>query len=188
MGYRYIPQGAEEITREGVDAVVYYRKERGDIYGIAYGGKRSKPDFNYLFRTRERFDKYVKDYFDRIEAAAKYKEELKAKRKAAKAEFAKSLKVGDMLYSSWGYDQTNIDFYQIVGKSGQKLTIREIGATYVPEDRNDYQDKLVAKKDAFISEEFTKMAQDGYVKISSCQYAYPYNGEAKYQTASGYGH
>ena len=38
------------------------------------------------------------------------------------------LKVGDIFYSSWGYDQTNIDFYEVVGvtKSGKSVKIREI--------------------------------------------------------------
>ena len=29
-------------------------------------------------------------------------------------EFRRSLRVGDILYSSWGWEQTNIDFYQVI--------------------------------------------------------------------------
>ena len=27
--------------------------------------------------------------------------------------------IGDIVYSSWGYDQTNVDFYEVVGKQGK---------------------------------------------------------------------
>lgn len=30
-------------------------------------------------------------------------------------------KVGDLFYSSWGYDQTNIDFYQVTNVLGKKM-------------------------------------------------------------------
>lgn len=40
-----------------------------------------------------------------------------------------SLKVGDVLRSSWGYDQTNIDYYEVVGLNGRTMvTLRGIAA------------------------------------------------------------
>lgn len=37
--------------------------------------------------------------------------------------------VGDILYSSWGWEQTNIDFYQVVGLRGKHtLILRELAA------------------------------------------------------------
>ena len=38
------------------------------------------------------------------------------------------LKVGDILYSSWGYDQTNIDFYKVleITKSGKSAKIQMV--------------------------------------------------------------
>lgn len=35
-------------------------------------------------------------------------------------EFRRSLRVGDILYSSWGWEQTNIDFYQVIAIRGQR--------------------------------------------------------------------
>lgn len=37
-----------------------------------------------------------------------------------------TLKVGDILESNWGYEQTNIDFYQVVKTSNSFVTVREI--------------------------------------------------------------
>lgn len=39
---------------------------------------------------------------------------------------AHPLTVGTVLYSSWGYDQTNIDFYEVVKATAKTVTIRGI--------------------------------------------------------------
>jgi len=38
--------------------------------------------------------------------------------------------VGDVLYTSWGYDQTNAEFFQVVGltPSGKSVRLRRIGS------------------------------------------------------------
>ena len=42
---------------------------------------------------------------------------------------AEGVHVGDILYSSWGWEQTNIDFYQVVGLRGKHtLQLRELAA------------------------------------------------------------
>jgi hypothetical protein len=40
-------------------------------------------------------------------------------------------KVGDILYSSWGYDQTNIEFFKVVKVSEFSVWIQEIGKKVV---------------------------------------------------------
>ena len=42
-----------------------------------------------------------------------------------------SIKVGDIFYTSWGYDQTNVDFYEVVGltPSGKSVKLHSIAAT-----------------------------------------------------------
>lgn len=41
--------------------------------------------------------------------------------------------IGKIFYSSWGYEQTNIDFYEVVevSKSGKSLTLQQIGSKIV---------------------------------------------------------
>jgi hypothetical protein len=36
------------------------------------------------------------------------------------------MKTGDILYSSWGYDQTNIDFYEVMKATAKTVTVRQI--------------------------------------------------------------
>ena len=46
-----------------------------------------------------------------IEAIEKSKADRREQRKLTKDH---DVKVGDIYYTSWGYDQTNIDFYEVV--------------------------------------------------------------------------
>lgn len=59
-------------------------------------------------------------------------------------------KVGDILYSSWGYDQTNIEFFKVVKVSEFSVWIQQVGSkivevtgwaheNVVPTDSSDYQ-------------------------------------------------
>ena len=58
--------------------------------------------------------------------------------------------VGDILYSSWGYDQTNIEFYKVVKISDYSVWIQQVGSQIteitgwahekvIPTDSSDYQ-------------------------------------------------
>lgn len=42
------------------------------------------------------------------------------------------VKVGDVFYNSWGYEQTNIDFYEVVKLRGKtQIVLRAIGSEIV---------------------------------------------------------
>lgn len=39
--------------------------------------------------------------------------------------------IGDILYSSWGWEQTNVSFYQVIALKGKaSLVVKEVSATY----------------------------------------------------------
>jgi hypothetical protein len=59
-------------------------------------------------------------------------------------------KVGDILYSSWGYDQTNIEFFKVVKVSEFSVWIQKVGSkvvevtgwahqNVVPTDSSEYE-------------------------------------------------
>ncbi|MES2201167.1 MAG: hypothetical protein V4498_02840 [candidate division FCPU426 bacterium] len=70
----------------------------------------------------------TKEAADRVAGAAKRAEELKT----VKAGFTNPYKVGDILVASWGYDQTNIDFYQVTGLTAKGVKFRELCQNEVP--------------------------------------------------------
>lgn len=36
------------------------------------------------------------------------------------------MKIGDILYTSWGYEQTNIDFYEVIKATAKTVTVNQI--------------------------------------------------------------
>ena len=66
------------------------------------------------------------------------------------------IKPGDIFYNSWGYEQTNIDFYQVVSVTAKTITLRAIKGT--SNDYNAYQmsGSKVAVKDSFCSDELIR--------------------------------
>jgi len=119
---RWIPSTTTK-THEAPDipAVVYWYGEKS---AAGYGGRRTKPDFHYQFRSPERRAEYTEEYFKGLRALADWKREEKHKRD----EFAHDLKVGDIFYESWGYEQTNITWYQVTRiVSDKSVEIRPIG-------------------------------------------------------------
>jgi hypothetical protein len=59
-----VPKDAVEITREGIDAVVYtYTDNLGRPYAIAFGGKRNRPDWHFSFRSEEARTRKIEEFF-----------------------------------------------------------------------------------------------------------------------------
>jgi hypothetical protein len=111
------------------------------------------------------------------------------RRKLAEEVNPEPLKVGDILVSSWGYDQTNVDFYQVVAVSPKGgVTIREIGKEFAGETGGP-SEKVVAVPNSFTGPPMKKRPTPyGSVKISSYARAFKWDGKPAHQTGAAYGH
>lgn len=126
LSQRYIPQDSTPITRENLPAIVYtYTDRNGKIAAIAYTGKSNKPVWHYCFRNETQREARINQLFDTIQS----RENFKAERKASRKNFKHGFQVGDILYSSWGYEQTNVEFYQIIATTEKTVTFREVCQT-----------------------------------------------------------
>lgn len=179
------------ITPEGTDLAVYtYETERADgktvYHGIAFAGKANKPLWHYSFRDEASRQRYIDETANDRRARIKRMQERLDERK----QFRHNLKVGDILYSSWGYDQTNIDFYQITEVKERAVVIRKIESRIDHEERG--ADYVVAVPNRFAGPPMTKIPQGSgnsvSIKISNYAYAHPWDGKPKYETAAGWGH
>ena len=184
----YIPADSVEVKPEGIDAVAYYYDSGANKpAAMIFIGKQQKPAKHYSFKSVERRDEYVQEIFENVKANAEYKKERAAKAKAAKTEAANTIKVGDIFDTSWGYDQTNVEFYQVVAKKGQMIEVVEIGQVTVESNQNE--DFVAPNPDHVIGKIMTKrINQYGGFKAHDCANASPYSGQPRYQTAWGYGH
>jgi len=171
----YIPRGATKVvSKDAPDAVVHYvANPRGWFHAVGFRGKAFKPAFNYTFKTQDNLVKYVEQFFKNCADINAYKTKRREERKSAGAH---TLNVGDILYSSWGYDQTNVDFYQIVELVGKATAVLR----KVAQDRTEsawMQGKCVARPGEFVGEPFRKrISPHNSVTISSCQHAYKWDG------------
>lgn len=153
----FLGDGVEKIIAPDYAAVVYlYSNRRGQPCAVGFTGRAKKPRLHYYYRTVESRDELVADWLDSIV------ERKKSRRKSAE----RLLKVGDVLVSSWGYEQTNIDYYlvtKLVGKAS--VDIVKIGKETV--DTEWAQGKCVPDPTNIIGEPFRKRADGNSVKIAS---------------------
>ena len=167
---RYIPEGSTPYARGGVDAIVYwYTTRAGKLAAIAYHGKSAKSDWHFSFRSEEARTERSNQHLDNISDHAERMKERQDKRKA----FRHTLAVGNILKASWGYDQTNIDYYEVTAVvSEQTVEIREIGS--ISRDTGWLQGECVPSPGRFIGPPERKRVLEGNcVKFASYKYAYP---------------
>ena len=89
----------------------------------------------YGFATREQIEAAING----TEApASEQKRESKPRKEAKKAEPVErkhGVKVGDVFYTSWGYEQTNVDFFQVIELRGaSSALVRQVHLELDEED------------------------------------------------------
>ena len=132
----YTPKNAEQINATDCDAIAFlapttsYRTGEALFHAVGFSGKRQKPDYNYTFKTRENALKYINEQFESRKRSEAFKQERREARNGVRA--ADHFKVGDLLSTSWGYDQTNVEFFKIVRVLDKSVEVVAIGGKNVP--------------------------------------------------------
>jgi len=62
-----------------------------------------------------------------------------------------NVKVGALFSMSWGYDQTNVNYFQVVRTSAAGVWVREIGARAVPGSQGFMCEDVKPAKDQFLA-------------------------------------
>lgn len=111
----FVGEGAE---RHEVEGGVYFTRDRaqGGFELVAFVGRAKRPCMNYWYRSREQRDEAAR----RFTANLAYSAAKKAAEREARKTQGRGLEIGDVLVSSWGYEQTNVDFYEVVALVGTK--------------------------------------------------------------------
>ena len=97
-----------------------------------------------------------------------------------KIEYQNKINIGTVLYSSYGYEQTNISFFQVVEKKGITIKLRQLNydltltgdmcGNVTPIINSFYTDKIITKR---ISK---------YMKFSSYESLYLWEGNPLYKS------
>ncbi len=167
---RYIPKGATKVVDKKSDAIAYlYTAKNGKPGAMVYYGNQSKPVVYCYYHNNERRAKGVTQAFADRQTTMTWKAEAQAKRKA----WVNDYKVGDLLRTCWGYDQTNVEYYEVVEVRGKHVMIREIMQKRV--ETHSLQGNCVPLpghyRDGKAGEPMRKLATEQGVRISSCQWA-----------------
>ena len=172
-----------QIDDEGTGADIKTWEFEGRLMGVAYFGKASKPLWYYRFTNESSRRARIKDTIENLKSRIKFKQDRLDERR----NFQHTLKVGDILTGSWGYDQTNIDYY-VVKEVGQKsVKIREIGSKVV--GHGSGTDRVVANPNAETGPVMLKrVGPRNGVKISSYLWVYPWDGRPQSETDAMSGH
>lgn len=108
---------------------------------------------------------------------------------------ATEVQVGDFFRSSWGYDQTNVDFYEVlkVSASGKSVKVRQVQAGVVSDEGSSERvAPIPGSVHPWHGEVMTKRLSywNGQPKFRVASYANAYLWDCKpaYQTAAGWGH
>jgi len=150
--------------------------------------KKAKPEY---FRTEDHMLRTLEAYVNAYRQREAY---VRSKNEQRKLQ-VKNLnpKVGDILYSSWGYDQTNVDFYEVTAVANSMVEIREVASKIVSEKQGTAY--VTALPGRFVGPPMKKRVAPSvsetnsyHVKITSFSSASLWDGRPKYQTASGWGH
>ena len=110
----------------------------------------------YSVHNLEQAEAYVATIKAKIDAKVKARQDRLAEKAKAREGFVNPYKVGDILYSSWGYEQTNREFYQIVAVGNRSLKLRQIGSVSV-RDTSWCSEDITPAKDKFITEEINRV-------------------------------
>ena len=113
--------------------------------------------FHFRFPNAEKLIEYVEKWiaaeigYEALKAERRVK--AAADRKAAVAKTAENIQVGTILVNSWGYDQTNVDAYEVIAKpSPQTVVIREIALQTIEDSEGHMSDTVKPVAGAFIGE------------------------------------
>jgi hypothetical protein len=153
---RYIPEGYTQFKPEIGDYpknlfACYCDLEK--LIAIFYVGKQSNPLWHIRFRDLESMKSKIVKQISNLMSL----EDMKQKRKEERKEQVAKVQVGEIYYDSWGYDQTNIDFYQITGVKGKMFEITPIAKQYCGEaPGGSMSDNVLPVKDKFVGEPIWK--------------------------------
>jgi len=144
--------------------------------------------WRYVYKTEPEAIEKLFSTFNNLESNINKNNERKEKARQANAEVKASdfYKIGDVICNSWGYEQTNIDFYQVVKVGNKTIEIKKIRAAMVENSMYSHgmACEVMPSLDDFINDgkEYTlRVKADGCLSNpASFYYMHKWSGKPKY--------
>ena len=143
--------------------VVYIRtseRDEGRFVVLAFSGNRSNADVYHNFKSLEQANSYVSKWAEGKISSINQEAARKEKQKSLSKRLGEFVNIDDVFYTSWGYEQTNVDYYKVVGFRGQStLLLQEIGAFRIDTNATHSSAELIPNPEHLIGEVFSKQAK-----------------------------
>jgi hypothetical protein len=130
----YIAKDSQKVTSNKLSeesAVCYISASAtGRVNVQFFVGKQVKPDKYLAFKSRDSANAAIEAFFENMVQVVEYKEQQKQKQKAARQAAKDNFQgvPGSVFVASWGYEQTNVDAYQMTRRiNNQTIEVIEIG-------------------------------------------------------------
>lgn len=186
---------------------VFAKYEKEDRYKCKYTNVNTGQSY-YVNSKGEKMDEHYYDIAPKKSTAKKTVAKKPAVRKTAvkktvpEVKNKYGVKVGDIFYASWGYDQTNVDYFQVIRVTESGAYFRPIGQKLVKSSEYGHEEVMPAKNmwddswNPFMkgnpkgSFKKIQVYRDGepYIHLASYTNGHPWKGRPNYQTAIGWGH
>lgn len=151
--------------------------------------QKSKVVSHIVYRTLDEAVSAASGWADRIRAS----DEAKAKRKQKAKEAQKALsaaefyKVGDVVYCSWGFEQTQVDFYRVIRVLPKQIEVAELYQKTVEGSEMSHGmacDRVPDNELRPNGDKYRLTVRPGgdLSKISSFQYPHKWDGLPKYRS------
>lgn len=96
---------------------------------------------------------------------------------------AQQLEIGAILVASWGYDQTNVDFYVVVEMTAKTVKLLPMYKyTRQSEGHCSMAGTTRATKDINFRSEVLKRKAASWIKVTDCSRAHLWNGKKQYES------
>lgn len=106
--------------------IAVYYSDQGRPTAIGFYGKKQRPAFHYSYRDAAHRERSVASWLEQVQKSLAHRAQRKATAAAERAQ-PHTLQVGDVLVASWGYEQTNIDWYEVIELKGRHyVVLREL--------------------------------------------------------------
>lgn len=143
----------------------------------------------YGFHSFDDAMNYAEKWITNKKKQIKARELEKQKRREANKVSAKDFyQIGDIVYNSWGYEQTNVSFYQVVRMTKRSIVVKQITQSQVEGsmEKHGMACDVIPEKDSFIidgKEYMLRVKKDGILSQPNTVYYFKkWDGRPQYKS------
>lgn len=170
-----LAKGSTKVVCKQTGAEIYLYERQGVPYALVFSGKRNKADINARYKNAEDRVSHIERYIAGLVAAKAAKKAQRAARNAGHGDIT----IGAIFYTSWGYDQTNVEFFEVVGLKGKcTVILREIAQE--SQETGPMAGRCTGRPGVYIGDLFNRRISGGAVRIDDVRSGSVWDGQPKY--------